>query len=70
MSVDFPLGATTKSSKNFEVKLAKKAGCKGATKGRKQAKLVADFGAVVIRKIEALNNRVFGQEKSEIGAAK
>ena len=43
--------------------MAKKAGCKGATKGRKQAKLVADFGAVVIRKIGALDNRVLGKEK-------
>ena len=44
LSVDLPLGATTKSSNNFELKLAKKAGCKGATKRRNQAKLVADFG--------------------------
>ena len=43
MSVDLSLGATTKSSNNFESKLAKKAGWKEATKRRNQAKLVADF---------------------------
>ena len=70
MSVDFPLGATTKSSNNFELKLAKKAGCKGATKRRKQAEFVADFGSYCDQKIWALDNRFSRLGRSEFGAAK
>ena len=70
MSVDLSLGATTKSSNNFELKLAKRAGCKEATKRGNKLKFVADFGGCFGQKNWSIGQPGFGQGKIRIGAAK